>query len=111
MNSKRLYRGTPNERGGAGELSLPVRARAKIIRDHPVCDPGWMQQTLEMQIPAQITWTTRNSWSFLEPCTFSESGKSSARIIAVCVRKEEGDWIAKQRTQFSTRLGRTLAKW
>jgi len=78
MNSKRLYRGTPNERGGAGELSLPVRARAKIIRDHPVCDPGWMQQTLEMQIPAQITWTTQNSWSFLEPCTFSNGLRNSA---------------------------------
>jgi hypothetical protein len=40
MNSQTLYLVTPNERAGAGEFSLPVRARAKIIRDHPVCDPG-----------------------------------------------------------------------
>jgi hypothetical protein len=60
----------------AAQSSLPVCVRGKIIRDHPVCDPGWMQQTLEMQIPAQITWTTRNSWSFLEQIYILRVGKT-----------------------------------
>jgi hypothetical protein len=61
--------------GGAGELSLPVRVRGKIIRDRPVCNPDWMQQTLEMQIPAQVTWTTRNSSSCLEHMYILRVGK------------------------------------
>ena len=37
--------------------------------------------------------------------------KRSTAEILVRVRKEEGDWIANQGTQFSKRFGRTLAKW
>jgi hypothetical protein len=34
-----------------------------------------MQQTLEMQIPAQVTWPTRNSWSCLEHTYILRVGK------------------------------------
>jgi hypothetical protein len=69
-----------------------------------------MQQTPEMQILAQIKWMTRNSWLFFKPRPFAQLGNQVREYR--CVRKKgRGDWIAKLRTQFSTRLDRTLAKW
>lgn len=48
-------RGNPrNRRAAVGQPRLPVRLRGKISREHPVSGPASIQQTLRMEIPAQI---------------------------------------------------------
>jgi hypothetical protein len=51
---RRRVRGIPESTGSGRQSSLPVRLRGKIKREHPVPGHALIQQTLRMEIPAQI---------------------------------------------------------